>query len=60
MRLKNLAVNPEFALTLNALRTILETERLIHNDGNTPYKYTDKLGKDFWAMYKSVKESKIP
>ena len=56
MEIRNLAGQPEHRERLQALRKMLEKERVSLNDGNTPYPLTDKQGKDFWSTYESVKE----
>ncbi len=53
-------MNPEFAAKVKELRAILEKERVTLNDGNTPYKFTDKQGKEFWRTYESVSTTNKP
>lgn len=50
---KNLAENGDHAQKLQALRALLKKEAVRLNDGNTPFPFTDKQGKDFWGMYDS-------
>jgi arylsulfatase A-like enzyme len=57
---RNLAGDPKSSQTLNQLRTLLQEERRSLNDGNSPYDFTSKQGKDFWSLYESVKESETP
>ena len=51
---KNLASDPMYSNHLKALRSLLQKERVKLNDGNSPYDFTDKQGKDFWSLYESV------
>ncbi len=53
----NLAADVKYAEILAELRILLKRERVRLNDGNTPSKFTDKQGKDFWSMYESVKDT---
>lgn len=53
MEINNLAKNPECAVQLKALRTLLKQEAVALNDGNVPFEFTDKQGKDFWKAYES-------
>ena len=32
-------------------RKLLESERKRLNDGNTPYPFSDAMGKEFWTTY---------
>ncbi len=56
----NLASSPEYANTISELRTLLETERVSLNDGNTPYDFTNQQGVEFWKTYNSVKQTTAP
>lgn len=56
METKNLADDPECSEKLQALRTLLKKEAVKLNDGNVPFEFTDKQGKDFWGMYESAKQ----
>jgi arylsulfatase A-like enzyme len=47
----NLAAEESCADTLAHLRKLLQEDRVRLNDGNTPFKFSDKMGKDFWALY---------
>ncbi len=49
--MKNLADDVAHRQTLDALRALLKQERLRLNDGNSPFPFSDKQGKDFWAAY---------
>lgn len=49
--LHNLADSPDHQADLTKLRALLETERVHLNDGNTPYKFTNQQGLDFWETY---------
>lgn len=48
---RNLADDPRFGDTLSRLRALLKEERVSLNDGNTPYPFSDQMGKDFWGRY---------
>ena len=50
----NLADDKNYASILDSLRTILEREKELLNDGNTPYEFTKEQGKYFWDTYNSV------
>lgn len=52
--IENLANQADHAETLGRLRKLLEAERKNLNDGNSPYPFTDKQGKDFWQIYHST------
>jgi arylsulfatase A-like enzyme len=52
--LKNLSNHIDHAKDLGRLRKLLEAERTLLNDGNSPYPFTDKQGKDFWQTYDSL------
>ena len=54
---KNLAGEPDQADRLRAMRALLEKRAVELNDGNTPFEFTDKMGKTFWATYKAVKSN---
>ena len=56
----NLAADPKYSDTLKDLRALLQEERVKLNDGNSPYEFTDKQGKDFWSLYKFVKGAETP
>lgn len=58
--LSNLAGDAKHANVLARVRALLEKERVRLNDGNTPYDFTDKLGKDFWGTYESTDEVATP
>jgi arylsulfatase A-like enzyme len=58
--LVNLAGNPEFAEQLKLLRNILESEKVLQNDGNTPFDFTNDQGKLFWKTYDSNEISIFP
>ena len=47
----NLDGDPAHAKTRGRLRALLQKERVRLNDGNTPFPFTDKQGKDFWSAY---------
>jgi len=55
MEIKNLADDPGYAAKLKSLRVLLKQEAAKLNDGNVPYEFTNKQGRDFWDMYKTVK-----
>ena len=48
---RNLASEKDHTATLKHLRTLLQEERKRLNDGDTPFAFTNQLGKDFWATY---------
>ncbi len=48
--MNNLAADTVHRQTLDALRTLLKQERLRLNDGNSPFPFSDKQGKDFWGV----------
>jgi arylsulfatase A-like enzyme len=50
----NLADALAHGQTLATLRRQLKKERLRLNDGHTPYPFTDKQGKAFWATYEAA------
>lgn len=50
---QNLVNQADLSKTLSGLRKLLEAERKILNDGNSPHPFTDKQGKDFWETYGS-------
>jgi arylsulfatase A-like enzyme len=56
----NLAGDPKHGATLGGLRRRLEKTRVILNDGNTPFDFTDEQGKNFWSIYHSVKDFETP
>jgi len=47
----NLAEVKDHAKDLMRLRELLESERKRLNDGNTPYPFSDAMGKEFWSTY---------
>lgn len=47
----NLAADAGHADILGRLRKTLRAESTLLNDGNTPYPFSDKMGKSFWATY---------
>jgi arylsulfatase A-like enzyme len=49
--MKNLAEDSAHRETLETLRALLKQERVRLNDGNSPFPFADKQGKDFWEMY---------
>jgi arylsulfatase A-like enzyme len=51
---RNLADNAAHADTVARLRRLLQEDRVRLNDGNTPFKFSDKMGKDFWMLYERV------
>jgi len=55
LEIKNLAANPEYAEKLRVLRTLLKKEAVRLDDGNVPFEFTNKQGKDFWNTYESGK-----
>jgi arylsulfatase A-like enzyme len=57
---RNLADEATHLPTLERLRKLLMKERLLLNDGNTPFPFTDKQGKDFWAAYLATGEAAKP
>lgn len=48
---RNLAADAAHADTLTRLRKLLQEDRVRLNDGNTPFPFSDKMGKDFWSLY---------
>lgn len=50
---ENLANQADHADILARLRKLLEAERKLLNDGNSPHPFTDKQGKDFWETYRT-------
>lgn len=58
--INNLAAETQHADTIKELRTLLETERVRLNDGNTPFEFTNQQGVDFWKIYNSVKKTTTP
>ena len=59
METKSLASDPECSEKLQALGTLLKKEAVRLNDGNTPFEFTDKQGKEFWGMYESVQPNSV-
>jgi arylsulfatase A-like enzyme len=55
----NLAGDPKHASDLARLRKLLKAERVRLNDGNTPYEFTDRQGKEFWTTYESTDQTTI-
>jgi len=51
--LSNLAEDPAYADTLRSLRALLKRSAERLNDGDTPYDFTDRMGKRFWGTYAS-------
>jgi hypothetical protein len=51
--LSNLAEDPVYADTLRSLRALLKRSAERLNDGDTPYDFTDRMGKRFWGTYAS-------
>jgi arylsulfatase A-like enzyme len=58
MEIKNLADDLKYAEKLKELRALLKKEAVKLNDGNVPFEFADKQGKDFWNMYKSLEKYK--
>lgn len=58
--LHNLAGNPDYDEQLDNLRSILESERIKLNDGNTPFEFTNKQGEKFWNTYNATDRSVLP
>lgn len=58
--MKNLAGDSKYAGVLANLRTHLKEDRVHLNDGNTPFAFTDKQGKDFWSTYESTSDTETP
>ena len=58
--IQNLAGNPEHTKRIEKLRAILEKDRIRLNDGNTPFEFTDKQGRDFWGMYEEIEDIGSP
>jgi len=52
--LDNLAGDTAHQQTLAALRALLKQERLLLNDGNSPFPFPDQQGRDFWTAYESI------
>ena len=50
---RNLAAEDDHAETLKRMRTLLQEERKRLNDGNTPFAFTNQLGKDFWTTFEA-------
>ena len=50
--MRNLADDDARRETLAALRALLKQERLRLNDGNSPFPFPDKQGRDFWGADK--------
>lgn len=50
---RNLADDTARAGTLKSLRALLKKEAVRLNDGNVPYEFADKQGKDFWKAYEA-------
>ena len=51
---RNLAEQKEYQDDLKRLRKLLETERLILNDGGGPYEFSNAQGVKFWTAYKAI------
>jgi len=49
----NLAADPAHAATLLRLRALLREERVRLNDGNTPYRFSNQQGLDFWNAFEA-------
>ena len=47
----NLAADAGHADILGRLRKTLRAESVLLNDGNTPYPFSEKMGKEFWTTY---------
>jgi len=57
---ENLAGDPAHHKALEQLRTLLEEARAQLNDGDTPFPFTDALGKGFWSTYSSAPDPTSP
>lgn len=55
LEMNNLAGDANFQDTLGRLRKLLQAERVRLNDGNSPFPFTDKQGKDFWTAYQGTR-----
>jgi len=49
----SLANDLNYTAILDSLRTILERDKELLYDGNTPYEFTNEQGKYFWDIYES-------
>ena len=58
--INNLAGNPDFAGHLYKMRTLLKSEKVKQNDGNTSYEFTNKQGEKFWNTYNVIERSVFP
>jgi arylsulfatase A-like enzyme len=58
--INNLAGDHDYETILTDMRALLKIEKDALNDGNIPYEFTDKQGKDFWEMYEKVDQVHIP
>jgi arylsulfatase A-like enzyme len=52
----NLADDPNYAHVLDSLRAILKRDKVLLNDGNTLFEFTNEQGKYFWDTYNSDKQ----
>jgi arylsulfatase A-like enzyme len=48
---RNLAAEAAHADALARLRKLLQAERVRLNDGNTPFPFSDRMGRQFWSAY---------
>lgn len=48
---RNLAAEAQHADDLSRMRALLESERLVLNDGNTPFEFSNAQGVTFWDTY---------
>ena len=58
--LNNLAGNPDYDVHLKKLRSILESERVRQNDGNSTSEFATKQGQEFWNTYNTVEKYEFP
>jgi arylsulfatase A-like enzyme len=58
--LNNLAGNPEYAKELERLRSMLKSESLRQNDGNSTSDFASNQGKKFWGIYENTEKSVYP
>lgn len=58
--LNNLAGDPKYNKELEKLRTVLKSERLWQNDGNSTSTFASSQGKAFWDIYENIENSEYP
>ncbi|WP_198675289.1 sulfatase-like hydrolase/transferase [Pleomorphovibrio marinus] len=58
--LNNLAANPEYTKVLENLRTMLKSESLRQNDGNSTSAFASNQGMEFWKIYENTEKSEFP